>query len=172
MTAAAAVPVVTTAEMLTHVKAAASAGTLTAAQVSTAMPQATATSTPSGRRTTTSTPAAKATKKSSTAATPRATATTTPKKVTTHTYQGPVVYDREGAVQAVITVQGNRITGVSISAPQDDPRSAMINAQAVPILQQETLQAQSANVNVVSGATDTSEAYIQSLQAALNQAHL
>jgi uncharacterized protein with FMN-binding domain len=83
-----------------------------------------------------------------------------------------VIYDREGAVQAVITVTDKKITSVSISAPQNDPRSASINAQAIPLLVQETLQAQSANINTVSGATDTSAAYVQSLQAALSQARL
>jgi hypothetical protein len=49
----------------------------------------------------------------------------------------------------------------------DSPKSAAINSQAIPLLRQETLQTQSAQVNVVSGATLTSEAYAQSLQAAL-----
>ncbi|HEX6508868.1 MAG TPA: FMN-binding protein, partial [Chloroflexota bacterium] len=83
-----------------------------------------------------------------------------------------VVYDQYGPVQATITVTGRRITNVSISAPMGDPRSADINSQAVPILQSETLQAQNANVNTVSGATETSDAYAQSLQAAVAQANL
>jgi uncharacterized protein with FMN-binding domain len=82
-----------------------------------------------------------------------------------------VINDPFGGVQATITVAGNRITNVSISAPQDNPRSASINQQAVPLLQQETLQAQSAQINLISGATLTSQAYAQSLQAALTQAH-
>jgi uncharacterized protein with FMN-binding domain len=75
-------------------------------------------------------------------------------------------------VQATITVTGKKITNVSITAPEDNPRSAGINQQAVPLLQSETLQAQSANVNLVSGATFTSDAYIQSLQGALQTAGL
>jgi hypothetical protein len=59
---------------------------------------------------------------------------------------------------------------VDISAPQNNPVSSSINGQAVPLLRQETLRAQSANVNMISGATITSQAYIQSLQAALAQA--
>ena len=88
------------------------------------------------------------------------------------TYTGPGVSDPFGNVQAAVTVSGNRISGVAITAPMGDPRSSNINSQAIPLLRQETLQAQSANVNVISGATYTSQAYKQSLQAALNQAKL
>ena len=51
-------------------------------------------------------------------------------------------------------------------------RSRVIDWRAVPILRQETLQAQSARIDVVSGATQTSEAYIRSLQSALDRANL
>lgn len=102
----------------------------------------------------------------------QATATPRPTAGTTRSVAGPVVDDQFGQVQATITVTGSKITNVSIIAPQDNPRSANINQQAVPMLQQETLQAQSANVNVISGATITSEAYIQSLQGALQSAGL
>jgi uncharacterized protein with FMN-binding domain len=61
---------------------------------------------------------------------------------------------------------------VSITAPQDNPTSAYINSQVVPMLQSETLKAQSANINGISGATVTSEFYYQSLVSALKQAHL
>jgi hypothetical protein len=87
-------------------------------------------------------------------------------------YAGPAVQNPFGTVQATLVVTGNKITDVIISAPQDNPRSAYINAYAVPILRSETLQAQNANVNAVSGATYTSEAFIGSLQAALVAAHL
>jgi uncharacterized protein with FMN-binding domain len=86
------------------------------------------------------------------------------------TYQGPVVNQPFGGVQASVTLAGQKITNVVITAPQDNPRSAYINQQAVPLLQSETLQAQSAQINTISGATLTSQAYIQSLQAALSQA--
>jgi uncharacterized protein with FMN-binding domain len=91
---------------------------------------------------------------------------------TTRTYTGAAMQNRFGTVQATLVVTGNRITDVIITAPQDNGRSAYINSQAVPILRSETLQAQSANVNSVSGATYTSESYIGSLQDALVQAHL
>jgi|SRR5579884_3037449 len=101
---------------------------------------------------------------------PAATATPHPTAVTTHTITGPAVDDPYGVVQAVITVTGRKITNVSITAPEDNPRSASINSYAVPALRTETLLAQSANVSLISGATLTSEAYIQSLQAALKSA--
>lgn len=86
------------------------------------------------------------------------------------TIQGPQVQEMFGTVQAAVTIVGGKITSANISAPMDNPNSAYINQQAVPMLQQETLQAQSANINLISGATVTSQAYQQSLQAALGQA--
>ena len=88
------------------------------------------------------------------------------------TYNGIAEQNQYGTVQATLVVTGNTITNVIISAPQDNPRSASINSYAVPILVSETLRAQSAQVNAVSGATYTSESYIGSLQAALAAAHL
>lgn len=88
------------------------------------------------------------------------------------TYTGTAEQNQYGTVQATLVVTGNKITDVLITAPQDNGRSAYINSQAVPILRSETLQAQSANINGVSGATYTSESYIGSLQAALAAAHL
>jgi uncharacterized protein with FMN-binding domain len=85
-------------------------------------------------------------------------------------YQGSVVSEQFGDVQAAVSVKGNRITDVSISAPMDNPRSASINQQAVPMLRSETLQVQSGQVTLISGATVTSEAYAQSLQSAIDQA--
>ena len=158
MAAATAIPIATTIEILAHVSAGqAITPATTAAAPATSNSAAPATSAPA-----TATPAAPATPTQL-----AATAT-----ATSRTYVGPVEYDRYGAVQATITVAGGKITAVQISAPEDNPRSADINTQAIPILQSETLQAQSANIDIVSGATYTSEAYQQSLQAALDQAHL
>lgn len=103
---------------------------------------------------------------------PAATATSQSKAVTTRTIAGPVVSDPYGQVQATITVTGSKITNVSITAPENDPKSAGINQYAVPVLRTETLQAKSASVDLVSGATITSNAYIQSLQGALQTAGL
>lgn len=87
-------------------------------------------------------------------------------------YTGPAEANRYGTVQATLMVTGNKITNVIIAAPRDNARSAYINSYAVPILVSETLQARSANIDAVSGATYTSESYISSLQAALAAAHL
>jgi uncharacterized protein with FMN-binding domain len=69
-----------------------------------------------------------------------------------------------------VTVTGGRITNVQpVVDNAFDPRSAQINSYAEPQLQSETIEAQSANINGVSGATYTSQAYVQSLQAALDK---
>jgi uncharacterized protein with FMN-binding domain len=73
-------------------------------------------------------------------------------------------------VQVTITTTGKKIDAVAAAISPQDPRSQSIETQAIPILKQETLQAQSANVNTVSGATVVSDAYIQSLQSALSKA--
>ena len=86
------------------------------------------------------------------------------------TYAGAAVTEVYGTVEATIKVRGGRLTGVSISAPMTDPRAIQVNGTAIPIIQSETLSAQSANVAVVSGATQTSQAFIQSLQSALSRA--
>lgn len=87
------------------------------------------------------------------------------------TYTGPVEDAFYGNVQIQISVTGGKISSVQfLQHPQDAMRSVAINDIAMPNLQQEAIQAQTANVAVVSGATATSQAFIQSLQAALNQA--
>jgi uncharacterized protein with FMN-binding domain len=68
-------------------------------------------------------------------------------------------------------VAGGKITDVKfLQYPNDNRTSISINSQAMPYLTQEAIQAQSANVNTVSGASATSGAFRQSLQAALAQA--
>ena len=89
------------------------------------------------------------------------------------TYTGDSVMTRWGAVQVEITVADGRITAVqAVEYPQNNARDRQINAYALPVLAQEVTQAQSAQIDVVSGATVTSDGYIQSLQSALDQAHL
>jgi uncharacterized protein with FMN-binding domain len=74
-------------------------------------------------------------------------------------------------VQVQVVVAGTKIQNVSfLQLTADDPRSQEINDQAGPILLQETLSAQSSTIDTVSGATYTSEGYLQSLQSALDQA--
>ena len=91
----------------------------------------------------------------------------------TKTATGTAVETRYGVVQVAVTVQGSKITNVRfVQLTAFDQRSAEINSQAAPILLQETLSAQSAQVDTVSGATYTSDGYVQSLQSALDQAGL
>lgn len=75
-----------------------------------------------------------------------------------------------GDIQLRVTEQGTRLTHIQVVAEgATDPRSAEINSQAVPMLQQQAMSAQSANIDGVSGATFTSIAYDQALQSALDQ---
>ncbi len=82
----------------------------------------------------------------------------------TQTVDGKLVRTGHGDVQVQVTFAGDRIAGVKMLK---QPGSAPTR-QAVPVLVQETLTAQSADVDTVSGATATSEAYVQSLQAAID----
>ena len=87
------------------------------------------------------------------------------------TYPGQLVSYQYGDIKVAITVKGGRIQSVTVpQSDATDPRSQMINSEAIPILEQEALSAQSLNFNVVSGATYTSDAFAQSLQSALRQA--
>ncbi|GAB3147099.1 FMN-binding protein [Amycolatopsis stemonae] len=88
------------------------------------------------------------------------------------TFTGDAADTRYGPVQVQITVAGGRITDAqAVQYPQESSRDVRINSDAVPALNQEVLQAQSAQIDAVSGATYTSEGYQQSLQSALDQAH-
>ena len=72
-----------------------------------------------------------------------------------------------------ITVTDGKITAVDVPQyPTGNGKDRQINAYALPILTKETLSAQSADIDMVSGATVTSEGYVQSLQSALDQAGL
>jgi uncharacterized protein with FMN-binding domain len=91
----------------------------------------------------------------------------------TKTYTGSVASTRWGPVQVEITVAAGKITNVSVlQQPNGNPKDTEINDYALPILVQDTLSAQSANIDMVSGATVTSDGYVQSLQAALDEAGL
>ncbi len=77
-----------------------------------------------------------------------------------------------GTVQVQITLTGSRISNiVAVQMPGERRRSAEISQEAEPILHQEALQAQSAQIDIVSGASFTSQSYAQSLQSALDKAH-
>ena len=84
---------------------------------------------------------------------------------------GSVVQTRFGPVQVQVTIAGGKITDVTaLQLPSDRQRSAEISGIVGPMLQSEALAAQSAQIDLISGATYTSDAYAQSLQSALDQA--
>ena len=88
------------------------------------------------------------------------------------TIDGPVVDTRYGAVQVEIVVSGGQLKDVVALQLPTGRHSGQISTAVAPILRQEALQAKSAAIDTVSGATYTSEGYAQSLQAALDQAGL
>jgi uncharacterized protein with FMN-binding domain len=89
------------------------------------------------------------------------------------TVTGDSVQTRWGPVEVQITVASGKITAVDVPVyPDNNGKDQEINAYALPRLVQETLAAQSSNIDMVSGATVTSDGYVQSLQAALDKAGL
>jgi uncharacterized protein with FMN-binding domain len=87
------------------------------------------------------------------------------------TYAGTTVSTRFGDVQVQVTISGGAISDVTaLQLTDHDGRSVSISNRAAPILRGEVLQAQTASVSFVGGATYTSSAYLQSLQAALDAA--
>ena len=87
------------------------------------------------------------------------------------TYTGNVADAQWGVVQIQVVIQNGKITSVQfLQYPNERNRSVQINSYADPILINEAIQAQSTKVDIVSGATDTSNAFIQSLSNALSQA--
>ncbi|MGN6522090.1 MAG: FMN-binding protein [Actinomycetes bacterium] len=91
-------------------------------------------------------------------------------KAATTTVTGNAIDTRYGPVQVQLTMTAGRITAVRVlQYPTHDGRDIQINNYALPVLIQETTQAQSANIDMVSGATFTSDGYIQSLQSALDK---
>ncbi len=87
------------------------------------------------------------------------------------TYTGDAAGTRYGPVQVQITVSGGSISTVDVlDYPSDNPRDRQINQRALPMLISETTSAQSARIDMISGATYTSEGYLRSLQSAIDQA--
>jgi len=87
------------------------------------------------------------------------------------TYTGGSENAYYGRVQVQVTIASQKIAGIKVlDYPQDRRTSRYINSQALPLLEQEVIAADSANVDTISGATLTSEAYIRSLSSALHQA--
>ena len=86
---------------------------------------------------------------------------------------GDTVQTRYGPVQVQVAVSGSTITDVAVlQYPDRYGRSVQINQYALPQLINETLDAQGSGISMVSGATYTSQGYLQSLQSALDQAGL
>ena len=97
--------------------------------------------------------------------TPTGSSSTTAQTITGQSYS-----TRYGDVQVQVTLVGTTITDVTpITLPDGNPRDTQINTAATPVLEQEAVSAQSADIQMVSGATYTSQGYVQSLQSALDQ---
>ena len=89
------------------------------------------------------------------------------------TYTGDAVQTRFGPVQVEITVENGAITASEVTqVPWNDRKDQEINGRAVPVLNAEAVDAQSADIDMVSGATYTSQAFVESLQSAIDRANL
>jgi uncharacterized protein with FMN-binding domain len=106
-----------------------------------------------------------------TAAAPRTTAPSTAGGLHNGTFSGTGEKERYGTITVTITVSGGRITDASATCGGCSGESQSISGNAFTKLRQEALQAQSASIATVGGATFTSGAYKTSLQAAINAAH-
>jgi len=121
-----------------------------------------------------STPAAAATQgstaKTTATTSTRRTSTTKRASTSTKTATGNAASNQCGDVRVRVSVSGGKITKVTaLDLPTQDPKSQEISSYAEPQLRQQALQAQSASVDGVSGASYTSESYKESLQSALDQ---
>jgi uncharacterized protein with FMN-binding domain len=104
------------------------------------------------------------------AASASATKTTTNSGSGSGSATGDAIDTRYGPAQVKVTVSGGKITSIeAVQLQSNDPRSQMISSSAAPVLKQEVLSKQTADVDVVSGATYTSASYLQSLQSALDK---
>ncbi|MEA2497083.1 MAG: hypothetical protein QOJ29_4994 [Thermoleophilaceae bacterium] len=98
--------------------------------------------------------------------------TSTSRSTPDGTVTGRDILTKFGDVQVALTLKGGRITDVQwLKLPLDRPRSRYISQTAAPILRSEVLSAQSGKINLVSGATYTSDAWANSVQSALSHAH-
>ena len=87
------------------------------------------------------------------------------------TYTGIAADAQYGNIQVQAAIAGGKIVKINfLQYPNDRNTSVRINQQAMPYLQQEAIQTQSAQVDAISGASDTSQAFIESLSTALKQA--
>jgi len=125
----------------------------------------------SSRSTTTTTPPTQPT--SSNPATAGAPPSTTTSAVpsTTRTATGAQVNYNFGVLSVTVTASGKKITNIGLASLDDggNGRSQAIDQQSIPMLEQQAMQAQSANIQGVSGASYTSAGFAQSLQSALSK---
>jgi len=107
-----------------------------------------------------------------TTTTTQSAAATSPTTVAgTKTATGSAIRTAYGPVQVRVTMRGDQLVDVqALQLPSDRSRSARISQEAGPILRTEALRAQSANIDIVSGASYTSEGYARSLQSAIDAA--
>jgi uncharacterized protein with FMN-binding domain len=106
-------------------------------------------------------------------ATPQTSATPSAPAAASGAFTGSDVPNRFGDVVVRVVIANGHMTDVqAVRLPSDRALSAYISQQAGPLLREEALQAQSANIDIISGATYTSVSYAQSLESALRQAHL
>lgn len=124
--------------------------------------------------TVTTPPAALSTPAADPTATPSATAAGDPSAAAgTQTITGDAAQTRYGPVQVQVTVTDGAVTAVTaVEYPQDTPRDAEINSHAIPQLDREATAARSTTIDFVTGATYTSQGYVESLQSALDRAGL
>lgn len=107
---------------------------------------------------------------SATSSTPSASATNS-SGLKDGTYTGQTIQHHYGTVTVTVTISNGAISSLSENVQSDgDGHSERINSEAVPMIRDEVLSANSADVNTISGATFTTSAYLQSLQSALDQA--
>ncbi|MET7897506.1 FMN-binding protein [Streptomyces mirabilis] len=119
---------------------------------------------PSSGTTTTTEVAAPASTPSSSSSTSSPSSSASSSAAASQVVQGSTVNTSKGAVQVEVTFEGDKISSVRMLQQPNHPQTTA----AVPKLIQETLQAQSADIDSVSGATITSDGYVTSLQAALD----
>ena len=94
---------------------------------------------------------------------------TTPATYADGTWTGSAISEPWGPFQVQVVISGGKITNVSVVESPSDGHSSRINNQAVPMLTESTLANQGSSVDMVSGATWTSDSYATSLQSALDQ---
>ena len=139
----------------------------------------TAGATPSGTTTTTAPPSTRSTGTSSSSSSSSSTGSSNSSGSSASSsnasgsYTGDAVQTRWGTVQVRIIATDGKITAAdAVEYPSENRKDQQINAYAIPQLNAEVVAAQSARIDAVSGATVTSDGYIESLQSAVDAAHL